>query len=411
VTSIGRVIVVGPASPAALASHLSGADIERGAAIKGLGAAPVNALVDALLQRGLEVELLTLTPEVTELHHLSGPALDVRIGPYRSRPRARAQDFYAQERRVLSELLGQASGDVVHAHWTYEFALPCAGERRPVLVTAHDAPLTILRLQRDAYRLVRAALACRVRLGIRTLSVVSPYLAHRWRQEMAYRRPITVVPNIAVALTPVARRATPGRRVILDISDHGKRKNVAALIQAFGAVRRLRADAVLRLVGPGLGPDGELAHWARANRLSTSVEFAGPVDHTTIPRNLAEADIFAHAALEEAHPMSVCEAMHAGLPVVGGRLSGGVPWTLDGGRCGVLVDVRDPRAIAGGILRLLSDPGLARQLAIAARRRAVSTFGADAVALGYLEAYARAAREQSARGSRPAGRPRGWRAA
>jgi glycosyltransferase involved in cell wall biosynthesis len=281
-----------------------------------------------------------------------------------------------------------------------------------VLVTAHDAPLTILRLKCDAYRLVRTALAYRVRLGIRTLSAVSPYLADRWRREMAYRRPIMVVPNIAVALPPVAQRATPGRRVILDISDHGKRKNVAALIQAFGEVRRLRDDTVLRLVGPGLGPDGELARWARANRLSTSVEFAGPVDHSAIPGNLAEAAVFAHTALEEAHPMSVCEAMRAGLPVVGGRLSGGVPWTLDGGRCGVLVDVRDPHAIAGGILRLLSDPGLARGLGIAARRRAVSTFGADAVVLSYLEAYARAAREQApTRGSRPAGRPPGWRAA
>ena len=172
-------------------------------------------------------------------------------------------------------------------------------------------------------------------------------------------------------------------------------------------MRRLRSDTVLRLVGPGLGPADQLAGWARANGLETSVEFVGPVNHAAIAHHLAEADVFAHAALEEAHPMSMCEAMHAGIPVVGGLHSGGVPWTLDGGRCGILVDARDPRAIADGILQLLSDPALARKLGRAGQSRAVSAFGADAVVRGYREAYATAIREQaSARGSRPVGKSR-----
>jgi L-malate glycosyltransferase len=412
VTPIGRVVVVGPASPAALASHLSERDGERAAAITGLGAPPVNSLVTALLGCGLEVELITLTPEVTHLHHLSGQGLDIRIGPYRSRPRYRARDFYAQERRALTALLALASGDVVHAHWTYEFALPCEGERRPVLVTAHDAPLTILRLTRDAYRLARTTLAYRVRLGIRTLSAVSPYLADRWRREMAYRRPIAVVPNIAVGLPVIARQARPDRRVILDVSDAGKLKNIAMLIQAFAEVRRRHPDTILRLVGPGLDQDGDLALWARSRVLDASVEFVGQVEHAAIPYHLAEADIFAHVAVEEAHSMSVCEAMHAGLPLVGGRSSGGVPWTLDGGQCGLLVNVRDPRAIADGILRLLSDPALARQLGMAARRRAVGAFGPEAVVHAYLQAYATAASEQAvSRGSRSADRARAGRPA
>jgi glycosyltransferase involved in cell wall biosynthesis len=398
-------VVVGPASPAALASHLSEDDGEHAARLNGLGGSPVNALARALLGCGLEVELITLTPEVSSLQHLSGPGLDIRIGPYRSRARYRARDFYALERRALSDLLALTSGDVVHAHWTYEFALPCERERRPVLVTAHDAPLTILRLKPDAYRLVRAALACRVRLGIRTLSAVSPYLAERWHREMAYRRPIRVVPNIAGGLPIVKRRVSPGHPVILDVADDSKLKNIPTLIRAFGEVRRARPDAVLRLIGPGLGPSDPLACWARARRLDASVEFAGPVDRAVVANHLAEADVFPHVSREEAHPISVCEAMQAGLPIIGGQRSGGVPWTLGDGRCGLLVDVADPQAIAGGILRLLSDSGLARELGSAARDRATSVFGPDAVARGYLAAYASAAADQAAaRGHRPRNR-------
>jgi L-malate glycosyltransferase len=409
VTSIGRIIMVGPASPAAFSSHLSGADSQRAAAIKGKGAGPVNMLVMALLERGFAVDLITLTPEVTDLQHLSGPALDVRIGPYRKRARYRVRDFFAAERRAVSDMLALASGDIVHAHWTYEFALACEHERRPVLVTAHDAPLTILRLQRDAYRLARTILAYRARLGIRTMSAVSPYLAHRWRREMAYRRPIKVVPNISVGLPVLTPPATKAYRLVLDVTEDDAFRNVPSLIRAFSEVRRLRPDAVLRLVGPGLSPTDRLAGWARANGLDASVEFVGPVVHSAIPYHLAEADVFAHVSLEESFGLGVCEAMHAALPVIGGQGSGGIPWTLDEGRCGLLVDVRDPEAIAEGILRLFADPGLATELGKAAKSRVVTTFSADAVVRGYLDAYAAAVQEQApakpprSSGQRPTG--------
>ena len=398
-TSIGRIIIVGPASPAALSSYLSGADSQRAAAIKDIGGGdggePVSALVTALLERGFAVDLIALTEDVTDLQHLSGPGLDIRIGPYRKRGRYRARDFFAAERRAVSDLLAFASGDIVHAHWTYEFALSCERERRPVLVTAHDAPLTVLRLHRDAYRLARTILAYRARLGIRTMSAVSPYLAYHWGREMAYRRPIIVVPNISDGLPVVAPRTTRAHPLVLDVADQNDRKNVASLIRAFSEVRRVRPDAVLRLVGPGLSPTDRLAAWARVNGLDAAVEFVGEVAHSAIPYHLAEADVFAHVSLEESHPVSVCEAMHAGLPIVGGRHSGGVPWTLDEGRCGLLVDVRDPGAIAEGILRLFANPGLATELGQAARNRAITTFGADAVVRGYLDAYATAIQEQA----------------
>jgi L-malate glycosyltransferase len=415
VTSIGRIIIVGPASPAALSSHLSGADSQRAAAIKGMGqgtgagtgAEPVSALVMALLERGFAVDLVALTPHVTDLQHLSGPGLDVRIGPYRKRARYRARDFFAAERRAVSDLLAFASGDIVHAHWTYEFALSCERERRPVLVTAHDAPLTVLRLHRDAYRLARTILAYRARLGIRTMSAVSPYLAYRWRREMAYRRPIKVVPNISDGLPVVAPHTTRTHRLVLDVTQDDDRKNVASLIRAFSEVRRLRPDAALRLVGPGLSPTDRLAGWARANGLDAAVEFVGPVAHSAIPYHLAEADVFAHVSLEESYGVSVCEAMHAALPVIGGQQSGAIPWTLDEGRCGLLVDVRDPGAMAEGILRLFANPGLATELGQAARNRAVTTFSADAVVRGYLDAYATAIQEQApVKGTRSSGQRR-----
>ena len=52
--------------------------------------------------------------------------------------------------------------DIVHAHWTYEFALGAIESRVPTVVTAHDAPLSILRLNPTPYRLARTVMAWQV---------------------------------------------------------------------------------------------------------------------------------------------------------------------------------------------------------------------------------------------------------
>jgi len=51
--------------------------------------------------------------------------------------------------------------------------------------------------------------------------------------------------------------------------------------------------------------------------------------HGDLLIKLAEnIDVLVHPSLEEAHCMAVIEAMAMGMPVIGGRSSGGIPWTL-----------------------------------------------------------------------------------
>jgi glycosyltransferase involved in cell wall biosynthesis len=80
-----------------------------------------------------------------------------------------------------------------------------------------------------------------------------------------------------------------------------------------------------------------------------------------------------HPSRWEACCMAIAEAMSLGLPVVGGRDSGGVGWQLDQGRAGILVDVTDPRDIARGILAATGELSAWRQFSSAARHRAPYT--------------------------------------
>lgn len=380
-----HIALVGPAEPRALAHHLGQTGIP-----EGLGGVPVNELADGLLALGHRVSIFTCSPAVNTTVRLDGENLDITLVPYRTSGRARALDFFRQERRELERALKNCSVDVVHAHWTYEFALAAikSGET-PVLVTAHDAPFTVLRRMTDAYRLIRTAMAIRVRFAVRELTAVSPYLADRWRREMFYRRPIPVITNIVPYLPPAAPSRAGSRFVILDVADNSRLKNVQTLIRAFAIVAENHPEAELRLVGPGLAADDPIAAWARSHRLDKNITFLGPVDRTRLAREYAQASIFCHPSLEESLGVVLLEALHAGLIVIGGVSSGAVPWTLFDGRAGILVDVTSPAAIADGIESALAQVASGYSLEPDLVRALESRHGKATVASDYVATYRR----------------------
>jgi len=308
----------------------------------------------------------------------------------RGRARARALDLFRQERRWLGELLAKTEGEVVSAQWTYEFAWAALASRRPVLVTAQDAPLTVLKHFRDAYRAFRATMAYVVRSRTTNLAAVSPYLARQWRREMLYRRPIAVLPNVAPPLRPrveeVARR---NGTELVAVGDASPLKNMDSLVLAHALLRGGGRNVVLNLVGSGLGPDGKAAARWRARKLVDGVVFHGILDRQALARVLERSRVFVHPSLEESFGMVLVEATAVGLPVIGGADSGGVPWVLAEGDAGLLVDVRRPAAIAHGVAHLLEHEEEAAAMVARARDYMSRSFSPHVVAHAYFDAFER----------------------
>ncbi|MFD1720173.1 glycosyltransferase family 4 protein [Amnibacterium endophyticum] len=365
----------------------------------GLNGTTVNQLVRSLLDLGHRVTLITAGSSRRETWRAERGRLSVVVVPYRARARARFLDQYRQERRALAAEAARVDADVFHVHWTYEFAAGAlASKRRPLLVTAHDSPWTILRTVPDLYRLGRLVLALRVRPRIRRLTAVSPYLAERWRSTMFYRRPIRIVPNAVPQLRiDVAARDLDGPLVLLEIADDSKRKNIPGLLEAFSLVRQALPDARLRLIGAGLEDGGPLAATARANGLAEGVAFLGTMDRRDVAAELGAATLFVHASLEESQGLCMLEALQAGLAVVAGADSGGVAWTMLDGEAARLVDVKDPRAFADAVLMLHADRGEQRRLVEAGQAALATRYAPEVVAGEYLQAYAAAIDDHAAR--------------
>lgn len=348
-----HIALCGPCSPSGVRTHLAPEDAIRADSFPGIGGVPVFELANGLLEAGHRVTVITTTGvSSTQTASFRGDGIEVVV--VATRPSGRAiKDLYRVERRSMSTVLRDIRPDIVHAHWTYEFELAAQDSGLPHVTTAHDAPFTILRHMRDPYRAARLAVALRARPGIEHMSAISPYMAMRWRRQMRYHAPIAVIPNSIPTFSNAQPRRPSAHPTVLEVADAGRGKNVRGLLRAFTLVRQEVPQAEIRLVGPGLGPHEPLARWAGSHGVATGVSFLGPMGRAELADEYSRAWVFAHASLEESFGLTVLEALASGVPVLGGRNSGGVPFVLGYGRAGWLTDVTDAQSFARDLAAMI----------------------------------------------------------
>lgn len=138
-------------------------------------------------------------------------------------------------------------------------------------------------------------------------------------------------------------------------------KGQAVLLDAFARIRQQHADALLLLVGDG--PErGALEARAGAPDLRGVVSFAR--HRRDIPAVLAATQVFVLPSFAEGIPLSLLEAMAAGVPAVATAVPGNSNVIAHDG-LGCLVPPRDPDAIATALTSLLNAPEHARSLGAA----------------------------------------------
>jgi glycosyltransferase involved in cell wall biosynthesis len=356
----------------------------------------VNLLCRELLSRGHRLVIFTLDRSVSDERVLKGRRLKICIGPYRPRPRDRALDLFALERRYLTRAIARERPDLLHAQWTYEFALAAASSGCPHLVTAHDAPICVLRHSFDLYRVFRTAMAYRALKLARNVVAVSPYVAAHLRRYRFSDRDVPVIPNGLAAANfqrAQAHHDRPSAEVVYAtvLNGWGGRKNGQAAVKAFQQVRRTMRGSRLLMFGQDHGPGGPAECWATRRGMADGIDFVGELGYgSLLGRLAAEVDALVHPSLEESHGMVLIEAMALGIPAIGGRRSGAVPWTLEDGRAGLLVDVRDPDDLARAMLELATDSSKRAALGAVGRESVSRRFNIGAVADAYESLYARA---------------------
>ncbi|HVR28262.1 MAG TPA: glycosyltransferase family 4 protein [Thermoanaerobaculia bacterium] len=197
-----------------------------------------------------------------------------------------------------------------------------------------------------------------------------------------------VIPN---GVLSAARPPEPGAKsigaqsTVLYVGRLRTRKAVAVLLDAFAIVASGRPDLRLVVVGDG---EQERALRRRAGRpdLRGRVEFQGRLSRDAIADLYHRAAVLCLPSIYEGFPVTIVEAMSAGLPVVA-TVVAGVPEAVEDGVTGALVAAEDARALGAALERLLEDIDLRRRMGQRAREVFERRFAIDVVADAHLALY------------------------
>lgn len=313
---------------------------------------------------------------------VAGPSADVVEQVARGRPGAARRLVPAPSRRgdvrgllAVRRALGGAGADVLHLNLSWAGSSPlqtaaAVSLRGPRVVAVEQLSLAVGSARaRRVKRLLSARLDAHVAVGERAAREAE-------RDNGLPPGSVRVVHNGVPDRGTVGRRGRTGAPVVGTLARFVPQKGLDVLLRALPALPDVRVLLV------GSGPEGPALR-----RLAEELGVAGRVelrDWAPDPMPvLAELDVFVLPSRYEGFPLSVVEAMLAGVPVVATD-AGSTREAVDAAT-GRLVPADDPGALAAALADALADPG---RTVGAARARAVERFTDVAMARGFEQVYA-----------------------
>ena len=171
---------------------------------------------------------------------------------------------------------------------------------------------------------------------------------------------------------------------ILFVGRFEERKGLIHLLKAYHRLRKRKVDARLLVVGAG-PKEREYRRYVGLRGIR-DVEFLGRVDDEAKVRYFASADIYcAPNTGQESFGIVLLEAMAAGVPIVASDIHG-FKRVVERNVQGILVEPRNPRALAAALYALARDPDLRDEMGEAGRLRAPE-FTWDRVTEQIIEYY------------------------
>lgn len=155
--------------------------------------------------------------------------------------------------------------------------------------------------------------------------------------------PHTIIPNIIELDETQYRERTSLNPKYICVRSHEELYNIPCILRAFQKVQQVVPAATLTLVGGGSQHEA-LMKLAEEMKLK-NVTFTGRVDNSEIYSYLDQSDVMLSMPTVDNMPVSLLEAMNAGLLVISSNV-GGVPYMIEDGHTGLLVRSDDHDALA-----------------------------------------------------------------
>lgn len=310
----------------------------------------------------------------------------IQVPQYRL-PRLTVSSLVRAVLNCVSEQMGGAKFDLVHAHSAYPTGFGAEQIARalgvPFVVTLHiqdDEPL-VTGAGGKLYRTMLERAGAIVAVGsplVRFVGEKFPGVAEEKIGIIA--NGVEVNPRVEGGVT-----GQEGGTQIVGVGNLWRTKGYDFLLRALVQVKLQGVvDWSCTIVGEGPERMG-LETLAHELGIGERVRFTGALPHAQALEVIASADIFALPSWRESFGVVYLEAMAFGKPVIGCKGQGAQDIVVDG-ETGLLVEPQDVVSLAEALLKLMRDPALGKKMGAAGKRR-VESFTWHANATRYQSCY------------------------
>jgi len=302
---------------------------------------------------------------------------------------------------LLPALLRDNRFDVVHTHGHYQtsstFAvLSNVFKRRPMVLTCHGAILEYKGWKRGVETVFNKTVGRWTLRSVDRVIALTPTQAGILHELGAPPEKTVVIPGWVEMPRSESPVDVEGFRTAYKLGDKkvilfvGRLLPVKGLNYLIEAAKQAQTRPTVVIIGgeaPGYpGSLESLKQQVKGLGLEEQVLFLGRFAREDLEAAYSAADIFVLPSLGEGLPMALLEAMARGKCVVATDVPGNRDVIRDGSN-GVLVESRNPAALAGRIDALLADDELRARLGAQARRDVERNYDPDTILKSIVGIY------------------------
>lgn len=275
----------------------------------------------------------------------------------------------------VRKLLDKIKPDLIHAHSSKAGIVSrLAGRLRgiPVIYTVHG--WAFAKGARAPRRIIAwASEAALSPMASKVICVTSRDENYaRTRGVLRNGNGLTILHGLSDNAAPLANPTHDPPRLIM-VARFSPQKDFITLINALPQLKARGLKFHVDFAGSGIEMH-RVQKLAEHLNVSEYISFLG--DRNDVAELLGQSQIFVLSTHYEGLPISILEAMRAGLPIVATNVDG-VPEAVREGENGLLVPRSDPAALADALAKLIESPQLRKSMGEKSRRMYESEFGVD----------------------------------
>jgi len=348
----------------------------------GVHAVIVNMVKGLARFKDLEIHVVTADPETQEEKNFTVNGIRVYAVPLDKR--FGNATLYSNTRKRICKKIKIIKPDIVHTHMFgyYTLAGLDTGHRK-VIVSTHGISNSSWDKSSSFKEKIRYIFHDHIynkcAKGAKRIIINSPYTRERLAK---FEKPDLYELNNPVSSSyfDIDNNAEEGGRIFFAGYICGA-KGVMTTLEAFNILKKTHHQSLtLNLAGKIVDHDFYMkaARYVKDNKLEGFVNFLGQLDENDLMDEYRKASVFVFPSKQDVAPVSVLEAMASGKAIVASNV-GGIPYIIDNGVNGFLVNKMDSVALAEKISLFLKDEKLRKDMGSRAREKVLRDYRIEVV--------------------------------